>query len=114
MAWAEIATSFLGDRDLVLYRDHDGGYMIRIDGLELMNSRWHRSEDELSTLAGNLARHAGARQQPRVLLGGLGLGYTLAAVARALGGTGSITVAEIFPSVIGWYERWCEAMLFAQ
>lgn len=114
MAWAALATGSLNGRDLVLYHSDDGAYMIRVNGLELMNSRWHRSEDELGILAGRLARGARGRPQPRLLLGGLGLGYTLAAVARAVGRTATITAAEISPDVIDWYERWFEPTLFAE
>jgi spermidine synthase len=109
MTWTELATADLEGRVLALYRGEDGAYMIRIDGLELMNSRWHRSEDELGALAAALA----PGPSPRVLLGGLGLGYTLAALVRGLGGAGRITVAEISAEVIAWYERWLEPALFA-
>jgi spermidine synthase len=109
MAWTELATTSLRGGQLVLYRD-GGAYMIRFDGLELMNSRWHGSEDELGALAGAMA----PRPNPRVLLGGLGLGYTLAALVRALGSGGQITVAEISTDVIAWFERWLEPTLFAE
>jgi spermidine synthase len=109
MTWMELATADLDGRTLALYRGEDGAYMVRVDGLELMNGRWHRSEDELGALAAAFA----PRASPRVLLGGLGLGYTLAALARGLGGDGQITVAEISPQVVAWYERWFEPALFA-
>jgi spermidine synthase len=112
MPWTELATASLNGSALALYRDNvDGAYMIRVGGIELMNSRWHRSEDELGGLAG---RAVGRHASPRVLLGGLGLGYTLAALARVLGGAGQITVAEISTDVIAWYERWLEPALFAE
>ncbi|HXP77327.1 MAG TPA: hypothetical protein VN823_24540 [Stellaceae bacterium] len=110
MAWTELASAHQNDSELALYRADDGAYMIRIDGLELMNSRWHRSEDELGALAGALA----PRPNPQVLLGGLGLGYTLATLVGTLGGRGRITVAEISTYVIAWYERWFEPALFAE
>src|SRR3954467_10204279 len=66
---------------LALYR-HDGAYLIRADGVELMSTRRHLSEDRLAEIAcAPLADVTGAR----VLIGGLGLGFTLRAALRALG-----------------------------
>ena len=111
MRWTELASACLNGSELVLYHDDaDGAFMIRVGGLELMNSRWHRSEDELGAL---VATAMGWHPNPRILLGGLGLSYTLAALVRALGGAGSITVAEISADVVAWYERWFEPRLFA-
>jgi hypothetical protein len=65
---------------LVLYR-HDGAYLIRADGVELMSTRRHLSEDRLAEVAcAPLGESAGAR----VLIGGLGLGFTLRAALRQL------------------------------
>src|SRR5215211_2448350 len=65
---------------LVLYR-HDGAYLIRADGVELMSTRRHLSEDKLAEVA-----CAPLREVPRarVLIGGLGLGFTLRAALRHL------------------------------
>jgi spermidine synthase len=101
MAWTHLESAPLGGRTLDLYVDEGGVHMIRVDGLELMNGHAHASEDALGALAATLARGPA----PRILLGGLGLGYTLAALLRALRGRGSVTVAEISADVIRWYER---------
>lgn len=86
-----------GDALLELYRK-DAVFMIRANGLELMNGFCHESEAALGRLAAEMAP-AGAH----VLLGGLGLGYTAAALAEALGGRGAITVAEFSGAVIDWF-----------
>ena len=109
LPWTEIAKADAGRSDLALYVGEDGAFMIRAGGLELMNGREHRSED----LLGEMAAHLAPGPSPRVLLGGLGLGHTLAALASALDGRGSITVAEISADVIAWYERYFEPALFA-
>jgi spermidine synthase len=83
---------------LALYR-HDGAYLIRADGVELMSTRRHHSEDRLAEVA--CAPHAGKRGA-RVLIGGLGLGFTLRAALRALGPDAEVVVAEFSADVIAW------------
>lgn len=98
--WVHVDSAALGDSVLDLY-ERDGVYMIRVDGWELMNGDYHESEDRLGELAARLARRA----DPDILVGGLGLGYTLASLHRHLGGAGRITVAELSEAVIRWFER---------
>lgn len=74
-------------------------FSIRVDTHELMNSRLHGSEDALADLA--CARIAD-RSSSRVLIGGLGMGYTLAAALRRLGAGGQVIVAELVPAVVAW------------
>lgn len=76
-------------------------FSIKIAGTtgELMNSRVHGSEDALATLA--CERIAG-QPSPRVLIGGLGMGFTLAAALSALGDDARVTVAELVPEVEEW------------
>jgi spermidine synthase len=75
-------------------------FSIRVGGYELMNSRVHASEDALASLV--LARLGG--EQLRVLIGGLGMGFTLAAVLRELSASGTAVVAELVPEVIEWHR----------
>ncbi len=85
---------------LALYR-HDGDYAIRVNGEELMSTRRHHSEDVLAELVcAPLAERADAR----VLIGGLGLGFTLRAALRALGPDARVVVAEIVEGVIRWNQ----------
>jgi spermidine synthase len=74
-------------------------FSIRVDGRELMNSRVHGSEDALAELA--CARIVG-RPSPRVLIGGLGMGYTTAAALHHLGASAQVVVAELVPAVVEW------------
>lgn len=75
-------------------------YSIRVTGQgELMNSRAHGSEDMLAELA--CVRLAG-RIHPRVLIGGLGMGFTLAATLRGLSPDAKVLVAELVPAVVVW------------
>jgi spermidine synthase len=66
---------------------------------ELMNSRLSGSEEALATIACERIR---ARKQPRILIGGLGMGFTLRAAQTVLGADAQITVAELVPAVVTW------------
>jgi spermidine synthase len=84
--------------ELGLYRRGEE-FSIRVGNRELMNSRVHGSEEALATMA--CARIAD-RIAPRILIGGLGMGYTLAASLRGLGSEGRVIVAELVPAVVAW------------
>jgi len=84
-------------------------FSIRLDGAELMNSRLSGSEEALAALA--CARLAG-RPAPRVLIGGLGMGFTLRAALAALPARAEVVVAELLPCVVAW-ARGPMADLFA-
>jgi len=85
-------------KDLLLYRRGEE-YAIRVDGVELMNSRVHASEEALAELA--CPRIAG-RSRPRILIGGLGMGFTTAAALRHAGAGARLIVAEVVPAVVAW------------
>ena len=86
------------DTKLFLYQ-RGGEFSIRVDGVELMNSRAHGSEDALAQIS--CARIA-SRPRPLVLVGGLGMGYTLASALHSLGPAGRVVVAELVPAVVAW------------
>jgi spermidine synthase len=87
-------------KHLVLW-EHDGTFSIDVDGKTLMSSREHGSEEELARLA--IGAWAG-EAPPRVLVGGLGMGYTLRAALDALppGRRNVVEVIEVFPPVVAW------------
>ena len=66
---------------------------------ELMNSRLSGSEEALATLA---CRRIEAVERPHLLIGGLGMGFTLRAALAVLGSDARIVVAELVPAVIAW------------
>ena len=74
-------------------------FSLRINGHELMNSSVHGSEDALADLA---CARITALLRPRLLIGGLGMGYTLAAALQRLGAGGEVVVAELVPAVVKW------------
>ena len=83
-----------------LYRTKDE-VAIRVDGRELMSSRMHGSEDALADLAYD---RLGSRPGARVLIGGLGMGFTLAAAVRRAQPDGEVVVAELVPAVVRWHH----------
>ena len=87
-----------GGGELRLYRRGEE-FSIRADGQELMNSRSHDSEEQLAEL---VSGKLGGRKSPRVLIGGLGMGYTLATALRELDGGARLDVAELVPAVVKW------------
>lgn len=77
-------------------------FSIRLNGGELMNSRAHGSEEALAELA--CARIAN-RPASRILIGGLGMGFTTAAALQRLDVASRVTVAELVPSVVEWNRK---------
>ncbi|TIR23155.1 MAG: hypothetical protein E5X34_13800 [Mesorhizobium sp.] len=73
-------------------------FSIMLGTNELMNSRLSGSEEALARLS--CERIAG-RKRPSILIGGLGMGFTLRAALAALDGD-AVTVAELVPAVVGW------------
>jgi len=87
-----------GGKEMVLYRRNDD-FVVMVGGHELMGSRAHASEEQLATLAcDGLRERIGAR----VLVGGLGMGYTVRAAMRKLGDDARVDVAELVPAVVRW------------
>jgi spermidine synthase len=85
---------------LSLYQGKDDFFFkISSGGGELMSSRKHGSEDALGALP---CRRLPNRESARVLIGGLGMGFTLAAVLREVGPGAEVTVAELIPEVVDW------------
>lgn len=87
--------------ELALYQRGDA-FLIQVDGCELMSSRAHGSEDALARLT---LEPLAALPAPRVLVGGLGMGFTLAAALRTVLAehpAARLTVAEVFPAVVAW------------
>ena len=68
------------------------------DGGQLMNTRMHGSEDALAEIP---CRKVAGRPDSRVLIGGLGMGFTLASALRHLGKTAEVVVAELVPGEPG-------------
>jgi spermidine synthase len=95
--WTTLGRATTPDGSWLELREHDGEYVIRADGYDLMTSRQHGSEDAMMALA-----CPKPRPDARVLIGGLGMGYTLRATLDALPAGASAVVAELVPEVVEW------------
>ena len=79
-------------------------FAIRVDKIgELMNTSQHHSEEALARLA---CEHVNGIENPRLLIGGLGLGYTLAETLAHTGPTATVVVSELMPSVVRWNREY--------
>jgi spermidine synthase len=99
--WENLASAVTPDGTRLELRRHDRDYVIRAEGYDLMVSRAHGSEEAMVGLA--------LPEPPadaRVLVGGLGMGYTLGAVLAVLPPAGSVVVAELIPEVVEWNRTW--------
>lgn len=91
-----VDTATVGRDEFVLAR-HDSDWVVRVNSRTLMSSRMHASEEALAEEALALF------QAPRaVLVGGLGLGFTLRTVLDRLPGDAEVTVAELVPELVNW------------
>jgi spermidine synthase len=87
-------------RTLSLFQGKDDFFIkISSGGGELMSTRKHGSEDALGTLPCQRLRNP---ETARVLIGGLGMGFTLAAALKEVGAAAEVTVAELIPEVVEW------------
>ncbi len=96
-----LATALVPDTKTQLQLFQSGDlFSIMIPGRgDLMNSRVHGSEKALAHLA---CERLGDKAKPRLLIGGLGMGFTLAAALQTLGPDADVVVAELVPEVVVW------------
>ena len=101
---SKLATAIIPNNggELTLFRREDE-FSIRLSGVrgELMNSRLYNSEEELAKLG---CAHIKEKDQAKVLVGGLGMGYTLAAALASVNANSQVTVAELIPEVVEWNQ----------
>jgi spermidine synthase len=97
--WIELGRTTTPDGGDMRLKERDAEYSITVEGRELMSSRAHCSEEELARLA---CARLGDVKGPRVLVGGLGMGFTLRAALDLLPPDARVTVAELVPAVVEW------------
>jgi spermidine synthase len=98
--WVQLGVATVpGGRSELRLMQRAGEYSIMAGPIELMSSRLSGSEAALASLT--CARLLG-RPGPRLLIGGLGMGFTLRAALTLLGPDAAVTVAELVPEVVAW------------
>ena len=96
-----LASTITPDGRLMTLSLHDGHYYIEVGGRTLMSTRSSRSERALADLA---VREL-ATSSPRVLIGGLGLGFTLGAALDLLPSSATVVVVEFFDTIVDWNRK---------
>ena len=99
--WIEIASSKTQRGAKFSLSQRDKEYAILVERKVLMLSRLHHSEDMLAPLG---CAYAKTLERPRVLIGGLGMGYTLRATLDQLPPKAEVVVAELMPAVLEWNQ----------
>jgi spermidine synthase len=97
--WVVVDEACTPEGTRVTLEQCDGDYAILAGPHILMSSRMHGSEE---LLAAHGCAHARTLPRPRVLIGGLGLGFTLRAALDLLPPSASVTVSELLPKVVDW------------
>ena len=95
----KLATTRTPDGSKMVLYEHAGDFLIEVNGHDLMHSRQHESEIELARLG---CGHLIERKAPSILLGGLGMGYTLRESLDMLSPNARVMVIELLTAVIGW------------
>ena len=97
--WSLVDTAQVPGGGELRLKQRGAEFSIMLGQNELMNSRLSGSEEALATIACERIRD---RKAPRILIGGLGMGFTLRAALVALGPAARIVVAELVPAVVAW------------
>lgn len=96
--WEALASARTASGDELILRHRAGVYEIRCNGFDLMSNRAHHSEEAMARLALEQVR----APAPRILVGGLGMGFTLRAALHAAPADARIVVAELIPEIVLW------------
>jgi spermidine synthase len=97
--WAHLDTAQIPGGGELRLMQRGAEFSIMSGSIELMNSRLGGSEEALAALSCERVR---GRSRPRMLIGGLGMGFTLRAALAALPADAEVVVAELLPAVVAW------------
>lgn len=90
--------------------EHDGEYFLKLNGHQLMSTTSTLSERELADHACGEELASGRVAPDRILIGGLGLGYSLKRVLELVGPKAEVIVAELLPEVVQWNREFLESI----
>lgn len=100
--WTLLEETTTPDGSKMSLLSHDEDYVMRVNDRELMSTRHYSSEEKLAQFA---CIPVSERAAPRVLIGGLGLGFTLRAALKFLPKQAQDVVAELLPEVVAWNKN---------
>lgn len=103
----QLAETRTPDGATLTLHEHDGTFSIRLNGRQLMHSSLSASERVLGELT---ARRLPAGGAARVLIGGLGLGFTLRTVLAQAGRHVAVEIAELLPAIVDWNRKFLVAL----
>jgi spermidine synthase len=92
-----LATSTSPDGERITLHEHDGHFFLKVAGLQLMSTTASSSEEQMAELS--CAKLPG---KPRILIGGLGFGFTLKRVLALTAADAVVDVAELLPEIVAW------------
>lgn len=92
-----LATSTTPDGERITLHEHDGHHFLKVAGLQLMSTTASSSEEQMAELS-----CVNLPAKPRVLIGGLGFGFTLKRVLALTGPDAIVDVAELLPEIVTW------------
>jgi len=92
-----LATCKTADGSVLVLQEHDGQHYLRVDGVQLMSTTASSSEQQMAEIA-----CATMPATPRVLIGGLGFGFTLKRVLELVPADAIVEVAELLPEIVAW------------
>ncbi|PSJ59414.1 spermidine synthase [Pseudaminobacter soli (ex Li et al. 2025)] len=99
LPWVQLDSAMAPGGGELRLKQRGTEFSIMLGTNELMNSRLSGSEEALARLS---CQKIGDRRAPHILIGGLGMGFTLRAALSELGPDARVTVAELVPSVVAW------------
>lgn len=100
-----LATAATPDGKTLLLQEHDGEYFLKVGGVPLMSTTACSSEQTMSELA---CENLGENLPPRILIGGLGFGFTLRRVLELVPEKAIVEVAELLPIIVQWNREFLQ------
>lgn len=103
----KLAETKTPDGGRLTLHEHDGAYCVRLNGQALMDSTVATSELQIGELATDKFPRFG---KSRVLIGGLGLGFTLRSALDGVGPHGVVELAELVPAIMEWNRTYLQGL----
>ena len=100
-----LATTQTPDGAALTLHEHDGEFFLKVAGLQLMSTTASSSEQQMAELS-----CSDLPAKPRILIGGLGFGFTLRRVLELTGPDAHVDVAELLPEIVDWNREFLQSI----